>query len=179
MIFDDLLGTYAELRDTIGRYPGWHWEGKHHQAPFQQPPQGLATTNVSIITFGRIQSGQEGLFAKLALKYVGLVLIDEAQQTQTPDALLIQACLEPATMVIRVGDGQQSPGGMPHQPQRDQLRYYQDRQGGALSFRTPFWTSTQYVARMEDLLLAIGLGATMVSFMATSFVDGLPPRPGR
>ena len=172
--FDDLLEEYADLRTTIGRYPGWHWEGKTHQAPFQQHAHELAHTQVSIITFGRIQSDQEGFSTQLNLKEAGLVLIDEAQQTQTPDALLIQACLDPATMIIRVGDGQQSPGGMPHQSQRDQLQYYKDRQGGALSKRTPFWTSAQYLTRMEDLLLAIGQGASMATFMATAFTNTLP-----
>ena len=93
----------------VGRSPGWHWEGRHHHTPFHQTPQGLASANLSIITFGRLQSDQEALFPQLALRTVDLVLIDEAQQTQTPDSLLLQAGLEPSTVVIRVGDTQQSP----------------------------------------------------------------------
>ena len=58
--------------------------------------------------------------------------------------LLAQASLSPVTTVLRVGDGQQTPGGMPHPSQRAPLRYYQERQGGALSLHTPFWTSTQH-----------------------------------
>ena len=55
-----------------------------------------------------------------------------------------------------------------------QLQYYKDRHGGALALHTPFWTSTQYLARMEDLLLALGLGATMIAIMHQLYSGPLP-----
>ena len=44
---------------------------------------------------------------------IALVLLDEAQQSQTPGALLVQARLPAHAMLVRVGDGKQTPGGMP------------------------------------------------------------------
>ena len=114
----------------IGRFPGWNWMGKTQgiRAPFTPETDTLGKTSVTILTFGRLQNDQEHLWIKLDLSVIDMCFIAEAQQQQ-PDVLLVQACLPPFTIVARIGDTQQSAGGVGNRARRENLQYYKKRQG--------------------------------------------------
>ena len=115
----------------IGRFPGWNWMGETQglRVPFTAEKDTLGATFVTILTFGRLQNDQEHLWMKMDLSEIDMCFIDEAQQ-QRPDALLVQACMPPFTVVARIGDTEQSAGGMGNRAQRDNHQYYKKRQGG-------------------------------------------------